>query len=223
VAATMAVCLMLLAFARWWSVDELPAGVNRDAATAFFHAIGRYPREALRLLSLFGLIMAALLFVTRPEGSLRRHRREAWRSVKSAWRSCVERWPEVDKVATWSNEHLVALVIGLGVTCCLLVIAVDPLSATWASAVLTILAVGMVALSLLRARIGEPAVLNAGSSLTLAGHGSFVASRTPGTGTAVPQSIFDDDRLGLIALAGELSADDVRVLRRLGAVLRNNK
>ena len=48
VAAAMALFLMLLAFARWWSVNQLPPDVNREAATAFFETIGRYPRLAFR-------------------------------------------------------------------------------------------------------------------------------------------------------------------------------
>lgn len=220
-AAAMGVCLMLLAFGRSWSVSQLPPGINRDAATAFFYAIGRYPRDGLRLFSLLGLLLAALLFVTRPEGWLRRQQNEAWRSVKSAWRSGVARWPEVDKVATWSNEHIAPLAIGLGVGCCLLVIAVDPLTVTWATAVVIILALGIVVLSLLRSRKGEPALAVAASSLTFPRHGAFVASADVSTGAGIAASVFDDDRLNLVALAGELSTDDVRVLRRLALVLRN--
>jgi hypothetical protein len=156
-AAAMALLVMLLAFARWWSVNQLPLSVNRDAATAFFETIGRYPRLAYRLLGVLGLLVAAAVFVARPGGRVRGEHDEMWRSIQSAWRSAIERWPKVDRLVTWSNEHLPPLWIGLGVACCLLVLTVDPLSATLATAILVVFAIGSGALWLVRASKGEPA------------------------------------------------------------------
>jgi hypothetical protein len=64
-AVAMAACLMLLGFARWWSVNHLPTGVNRAAATAFFLTIGRYPRHAFVGLSLLGVFVAAGSYLSR--------------------------------------------------------------------------------------------------------------------------------------------------------------
>ena len=219
VAAAMALFLMLLAFARWWSVNHLPLSVNRDAATAFFETIGRYPRLAFRLLGVLGLLVAAAVFITRPGGRVRREQDEVWRSLTSAWRSASQRWPTLDRLVTASNEHLLALGIGLGVACCLFVLAVDPLSVNLATAVLVILAVGSGALWLVRACKGEPAV----------GDGAHVPGGHAGTRPAavpeVPRSLAatDDARADLVALVDELSADDVRIVRRLAVVLRDSR
>jgi hypothetical protein len=209
VAAAMALFLMLLAFARWWSVNQLPLGVDRDAASAFFETIGRYPRLAFRLFGVLGLLVAAAVFVTRPGGRVHREQEAVWRVLTSAWRSAIERWPRVDRLVTSSNEHLLALGIGLGVACCLVVLVVDPLSARLATAVLVILAVGSGALWLVRAAKGEPAV---------AGTSPAVLPEVP-RAHAAP----DDARAALVALAAELSADDVRVVRRLAVVLRDSR
>ena len=208
VAAAMALLLMLLAVARWWSVNQLPLSVNRDAATAFFETIGRYPRLAFRVLGVIGLLVAAAVFVTRPGGRVRREQDEVWRSVRSAWRSISERWPTVDRLVTSSNEHLLALRIGLGVACCLVVLGVDPLSVRVATAVLIILAMGSGVLWLIRACKGEPA----------ASTGSAAIPEVPRTLAAT-----DDARAALVALVAELSADDVRVVRRLAVVLRDSR
>ena len=198
----MALCLMLLAFARWWSANQLPLGVDQDAATAFFETVGRYPRLAFRLLGVLGLLVAAAMFVTGPGGRVHR-------SVTSAWRSAIERWPGIDRLVTSSNEHLLALAIGLGVTGCLVVLVVDPLSARLATAVLVILAAGSGALWLVRAAKGEPAV----------------AETSPAALPEVPRAhaATDEARAALVALAAELSADDVRVVRRLAVVLRDSR
>jgi hypothetical protein len=199
VAAAMALFLMLLAFARWWSVDQLPPSVNRDAATAFFETVGRYPRLAFRLFGVLGLLVAAAVIVARPGG----------RVLKSARRSASERWPKVDRLATSSNEHLLALGIGLGVACCLVVLGVDPLSARMATAVLVILAIGSGVLWLVRASKGEPVV----------GDGA----KQPGSEVPRSRAATDDGRADLVALVAELSADDVRIVRRLAAVLRDSR
>ena len=219
VAAAMALLLMLLAFARWWSVNQLPLRVNRDAATAFFEMIGQYPRLAFRLLGVLGVLVAAAAFVTRPGGWVRREQEAVWRSVTSAWRSGIERWPEIDRLATSSNEHLLALSIGLGVACCLLVFGVDPLSVTLATAVLVILAIASGALWLVRACKGEPAV---GDEVMLSGGDT---GTSPAAVPEVPRShaTSDEARAALVALAAELSADDVRIVRRLAAVLRDSR
>jgi hypothetical protein len=200
VAAAMALMLMLLAFARWWSVEQLPLSVNRDAATAFFETIGRYPRLAFRLLGVFGLLAAAAVFVTGPGGRVHR-------SVTSVWLSVSERWPRVDRLVTSSNEHLLALGIGLGVACCLFVFGVDPLSAGLATAVLIVLAIGIGALWLVRASAGEPAM-----------GAEPVVPEAPR-----PPAATDDARAALVALAAELSPEDVRIVRRLAAVLRDSR
>jgi hypothetical protein len=70
-AGTTAIVLMLLALARWWTIARLPTGVNRDAATAFFNAIGRSPRAAWLMLGLLGGLMAVLALRA---GALRRRR-----------------------------------------------------------------------------------------------------------------------------------------------------
>ena len=219
VAAAMALFLMLLAFARWWSVNHLPLSVNRDAATAFFETVGRYPRLAYRLLGVLGLLVAAAVFATRPGGSVRRKHDEAWQSLESAWRSASKRWPQLDTLVTASNEHLHTLGISLGIACCLLVLSVDPLSVNLATAVLVILAIGSGALWLVRARKGEPAV---GSGAHVSGGD---ADTRPAAVPAVPRSLAatDDARADLVALVAELSPDDVRVVRRLAVVLRDSR
>ena len=219
VAAAMAVLLMLLAFARSWSVNQLPLSVNRDAATAFFETIGRYPRLAFRLFGVIGLLVAAAVFLTRPGGRVHREQAQMWRSVTSVWRSIIERWPTVDRLATWSNEHLLALGIGLGVSCCLFVLGVDPLNVNLATAVLVILAIGSGALWLIRACKGEPAI---GDGARLSGGD---AGARAAAAPEVPRShaATDDARAALVALVGELSADDVRIVRRLAVVLRDSR
>jgi hypothetical protein len=171
-AAAMALCLMLLAFARWWSVNQLPLSVNRDAATAFFETIGQYPRLAFRLLGVLGLLIAAAVFVTRPGGRVRREQEAAWRAATSAWRAAIEKWPTIDRLATWSNEHLPALGIGLGVACSLIVFGVDPLSVSLAMAILVMLAIGSGALWLVRACKGEPASRPAAGATRLRSEGT---------------------------------------------------
>jgi hypothetical protein len=213
-AAAMAMLVMLLTFARWWTVGHLPPDVHRDAATAFFETIGRYLRDATRLLSLLGLLIAAVAFVTRPGSWLSRERQEAWRSIKTAWRSVKARWPGLAQAGSWSNEHRLALAIALGVGCCVLAIAWDPLSIYWVTAILVMLAVGIGALWLLRARMGPPA--HAGDRVAAAGRVQ-VAGGTP----SLPAPT-DDSRAELVALADELPADDVRILRRLAAALRDS-
>lgn len=165
VAAVMTFLVLLLAFARWWSVDQLPPGVNRDAATAFFETMGRYPRLAYRLSGVLGLLVAAAAFVTRPGGSLRRKQDEMWRPLMSAWRAAAERWPTLDRLATFCNEHAPALGTGLGMACCLFVLAVDPLSVTLATAVLVVLAIGSGTLWLVRTVKGAPAAAAAASAI----------------------------------------------------------
>ena len=219
VAAAMALLLMLLAFARWRSVDQLPLSVDRDAATAFFETIGRYPRLAFRLLGVLGLLIAAAVFVTRPGGRVRREQAAVWRSVRAVWRSAAERWPTLDRLATSSNEHLLALGIGLGVGCGLVVFGVDPLSVTLATAILFILAIGAGALWMVRASKGELA----------AGEGAHLPRRDEGPNPVVvpvvprPRAQTDDARAALVALADELSAEDVRIVRRLAVVLRDSR
>jgi len=219
VAATMALVLMLLAFARWWSVDQLPLSVNRDAATAFFETIGRYPRLAFRLFGVLGLLVAGGVFLTRPGGRVRREQEAMWQSVKSAWRSAAERWPTLDRLAASSNEHLLALGMGLVVASCLVVFGVDPLSVNLAATILVILAIGGGALWLVRASNGEPAdgdgaKLSSGDAVTRLAVIREVPRSQPAT---------DDARAALVALADELSPEDVRIVRRLAAVLRDSR
>ena len=219
VAAAMALLLMLLAFARWWSVDQLPLSVNRDAATAFFETVGHYPRLAFRLLGVLGLLVAGVVFVTRPGGRVRREHEAVWRSIKAVWRAAAERWPTLDRLAISSNEHLLALGIGLVVACCLVVFGVDPLSVTMAAAVLAILAVGGGLLWLARASNREPAGgAHAPVSGRDAGPARAVAADVPRSHMAT-----DDARSALVALADELSPEDVRIVRRLAAVLRDSR
>jgi hypothetical protein len=228
-AATMAVFLMLLAFARWWSVNHLGPGVNREAATAFFETIGRYPREAARLLTLLGLLVAAVVFVTRPGAWLSRERKAAWRSAKTGWASAKARWPGLERAGTWANEHRFALAVGLGVACCLLAIIWDPLSIDWVTAILVLLAAGFAALWLLRARLGPPTLAVSGMVPAVASDGAVSASVTSlaaaGGVRARPEghSATDDSRAELATVVGELPAEDVRILRRLAVALRDSE
>jgi hypothetical protein len=224
----MAVFLMLLSFARWWGIGHLPPDVHRDAATAFFETIGRYLREAARLLSLLGLLVAAVAFVTRPGGWVSRERKAAWKSVKDGWRSAKARWPGLEQAGSWSNSHRVSLAIALGVACCLLAIAWDPLSINWVTAILVILAIGIGALMLLHARMGAAATVSPGLVPAFAGDGTSATGRGQVAGATVVRAVpgssppSDDVRAELVALAGELSVDDVRILRRVAVALRES-
>ena len=169
--------------------------------------------------AVLGLVVAAAAFVTRPGGRVRREQEVVWRSVKSAWRSVSERWPKVDRIATSSDEHLLALGIGLGVACCLLVLGVDPLSVNLATAVVVILAIGSGALWLVRASKGEPTV---GDGATLS-DGGAATSKAVVPAVPRPHAATEEARAALVALANELSADDVRIVRRLAVVLRDSR
>jgi hypothetical protein len=227
-AAAMAISLMLLAFVRWWTVNHLPPATNRDAATAFFETTGRYLRDAIRVLTLIGLVVAAIAFFVRPGVWVSRERKAAWQSVKSAWHSARARWPGLEKVGAWSNDHRLALAIGLGVICCLLVVALDPLSINWATTILLVAVVGFAVLWLRHARAGAAATAAPGLTPAFAGDGVAMASRVQVTGATRDgamtgsTSSADDARADLVALAGELPVDDVRILRRLAFALRDS-
>jgi hypothetical protein len=126
------------------------------------------------------------------------------------------------------NEHRLALAIGLGVVCILLAITLDPLSVNWATTILVILAVGVVGLWFLRSRMGPPALAAPGMVPALAGAGAAPAGIAELAGPDVVrarpgrQPAADDARAELVALAGELPADDVRILRRVAVALRES-
>jgi hypothetical protein len=214
-AGAMAVLLTLFAFARWWVIDNLSAGVDRAAATAFFETIGRYLRDAARLLGLIGLAIAAVAFATRPAGWVSRERKHMRRSARTAWHTTKAKWPEFGQAGSWVNAHLVGLSVALGVGCCLLIIARDPLAADRATVILLIAAIGFGALAVLHARLGAVAVPSAGHP-PYGADGGTVVRVMPG-----PVSTVEDVRAELAELAGELSADDVRVLRRVAVALRD--
>jgi hypothetical protein len=225
-AATMAILVILLAFARSWTIDHLSPDVNTDAATVFFETIGRYLRAAIRILILVGLVVAALAFLIRPGDWVSQERKEAIRQpVRNAWHAVEARF---SGVGSWVNAHYVALLIGIGVVCCLLATIWDPLSTGRAAAILLILVVGCAALWLFHRRMGAFAVAAPGVGPALAtveGTGvSYVSATSPRVVPASPRSAspVDDARADLAALAGTLSDDDVRMLRRVAAALRDS-
>jgi hypothetical protein len=223
VAAAMAGALIVLAFARSWSVDHLAPAVDREAATAFFETLGRHPRDAFRLLSLLGLCAAAVLFVTRPGSRLRRGQGDAWRFIA---RSVRARWPQVDEAANWSNAHLLALAVGVGVAACLLVIALDPLTVNQAMAVLIVTAIGYGGLWRLRVRKGVPAVAVAGLRSVFSTNAGIVAGDDVESGPPVvrtappPHTGTGDAWADLAVLASELPLEDLQLVRRLVVALR---
>ena len=114
------------------------------------------------------------------------------------------------------------------VVCGLLATIWDPLSTGRATAILLILVVGCAALWLFHRRMAAFAVAAPGMGPALATVGGMGVSAAPATGARVvpapprAASPVDDARADHAAPAGTLSDDDVRMLRRLAAALRDS-
>ncbi len=214
-AVAMALLLIQLAFVRWMVVDNLGAGSDPAAATAFFETLGRYLRDAARLLGLLGLLVAGTAYATRPHGWLRRERPARRTSIRGAWDSARARTPEFDHVGPWTRAHLAVLAVGLGVLCCFLVILRDPMDARRATTILLIAVLGFGALALIHARMAPVAVTSSGLLTAVAAEPGTIVRVAPGSADGVAET-----RAEVIALAEELSPDDVRTLHRVAVALR---
>jgi hypothetical protein len=183
-------------------------------------------RDAARLLCLIGLVVAALVYFTRPGSWISRERQDLRRSVKGAWHSTKARWPELSRLTAWADAHRVGLIIGVGVLCCLLLVAVDPLPIGWVGIVLLIAIFGVLAVNLWHPGT-DTSLLPTGPSPAFAGAGG--ATLTPaadGTSSPAPSKVVarptpEAARADLIALVSQLSNDDVRVLRQLAVALQD--
>jgi hypothetical protein len=227
-AATMALFLMLLAFLRWWIGDHVSADADPQAVTVFFETIGRLLRDAAQLLILIGLLVAAASFVTRPEALLRREGRAAGGNVKAAWIATRERLPGLTQAATWTDIHRMAIAIGIGVAACLLVVALDPLDAAQAAWILVASAVGWGALALVHARIpasSATAIVSPQGTVSVTAiapvwEPNETLARSSEHVVQDRRASVDNGRERLLAIAGELSAEDLRILSRVAAGLR---
>jgi hypothetical protein len=229
-AATMAFFVILLAYGRSLTVRDLPEGVYQDAAIVFFETIDRYLRAAFRILILVGLVMTALAFLIRPGEWVSEERKQAiLRPFRNAWQAIEAKLPDFAPVGAWVIAHYTTLLIALGVVCCLLASVWDPLSSGRATTILLILVVGWAALWLFHRRTKAFALATPGMGPVLANAGGTAVRSAPVSTTRVvspapqPARPIDDPRAELAALAGALSDDDVRVLRRIAGVLRDSR
>jgi hypothetical protein len=229
-AGTMALFLMVLAFLRWWVVDNLPPDANPQAATVFFETLGRFLRDGARVLTVVGLLTAGVGFVMPSTAWVRREGRAAGGTVQAAWRSSKALWPGVAQAGSWFDSHRMAIGIAIGVAACLLVVVLDPIGADGAMWILIVAAVGY----------GALALAHAWTPPTPLGPASATATAIPTAVTSAPElgatpvrsveavradqlAAEERGRDEFIQLASELSADDLLVLRRVAAVLRDTR
>ena len=228
-AVAMATFLLLLAFVRKGTVDALPTSVHKDAATVFFETVGRYLRTAARLLALLGLLIAAIAYFFRPGNWAKRETNALWKWITSVWSSVQAKLPSLEEAGAWLSSHPVGLAVAIGVITCLLAIAWDPLSITGATAIILMAAVAYGVLLLLRSRMSSVALASPGAPATVAvgaapvGRDTQTVQMTASSAASrsVPPEV-DAARADLVALAGELPAEDVRMLRRIGVALRGS-
>lgn len=228
-AVAMATFLILLAFFRKWTVDALPTSVHKDAATAFFETVGRYLRTAARLLALLGLLIAAIAFFVRPGNWAKRETNALWKWITDLWRSVQAKLPSLEEAGARLSSHPVGLAIAIGVVTCLLAIAWDPLSITGATAIILFAAVAFGVLWLLNSRMSSVALASPGAPATVAvdvaPHARDIQTMQMTASSAATPSVPTADeaaRADLVALAEELPAEDIRMLRRIGVALRTS-
>ena len=225
-AAAMAIFVLVLAYVRNWTVDSLPTTVHKDAATAFFEIVGRYLRDAARILTLVGLAVAAIAFFVRPGGWAKRETSALWNRISGAW---DRQWPRVEAAGARVLSHPTSLAVAIGIITILLAVAWDPLSVTGASAILLGAIAGFGALWLLHSRLDSVSYatpIPTPSTSRVAAVPDARASRgvTPvavndSTGSvAAPATPADAERAELVALASTLSPEDARMLHRLAVV-----
>jgi hypothetical protein len=225
-AATMALFLVLLAILRWWVVDHLPPESNPQAATVFFETLGRSMRDAASALTVVGLLAAGVVFVTRPSAWVRREGRAAGGTAKAAWKSYTPRWPGLTQAGSWIDSHRMAIGIALGVAASLLVVLWDPLDADRALWIVVVTALGCGGLALIH--WWSPATALAPVPATAIPVATSPAPDSVAT-KINPVERTTTDRLAggeggqdaLSQLASEISIDDLRLLSRIAAALRD--
>jgi hypothetical protein len=218
-AVSMAIFLIVLSFARVWTVGELPSSVSQNAATAFFEIIGRYLRNAARLLALAGLLVAAIAFFVRPSGWVKHKAKLAWHWMAGFWHRLFA------GISGWSQSgfaaHPMGVAIAIGVVVCLFAVSWDPLSVNIATAIMigTVVAYGLLWLLHHRAQeamqLASPVApipaINPIQVLPVVSQATEVSIASP--------TLQDSARADLVALSNELPAEDVQLLTRVAKAL----
>jgi hypothetical protein len=215
-AAAMAIFVLLLAYVRNWTVNSLPTSVHKDAATAFFEIVGRYLRDAARILTLVGLLIAGIAFFVRPGGWAKRESSVLRTRISGAWDN---QWPRLESAAARTLSHPAGLAVAIGVIAALFAIAWDPLSVTGATAIILGSLIGFGALWLLHSRLDSLALAAPMQSSSV-----YIEAAAPDASLPKASEMAttaDDARAELVALTSTLSPEDVRLLRRIALGFRN--
>jgi hypothetical protein len=214
-AITMVALMLLLSIGRKLYIDGLDSNVSRNAAVAFFDTIGRYFRDGIRLLAILGLLAAGIAVVTRHRKKgesvftlIARHVSDAWHWVAVKWRR-----PETD--SSWAERHL-ALIFGFMIVFCFAaVVWGDHTALGWAGTLALIIGLGAIATRLLN----QSPPLQLSPSVT---SGAILPTTiaTDTTQYTVPTGSGAATEATIVALAQDLSPEDLKVLHRLAIGLR---
>jgi hypothetical protein len=227
-AAAMAVLLLLLSFARSRYLQGLSSDVNRDAATAFFDTVGRYLRGSARLLTALGLLVAGVAAATRPDGWVSRQRAALGRRLAMGRPETEGRWSWLDQ--TWVARHSAELLGVLIAVCCIAVVAPGHITQGWGRTVTLVAAVGLVAIWLLSRSTVRQSPAPAAIGLGAAGADGVVATvavkharggQPVGNQTDAAPTM-ETGAVTLPDLTQDLSAEDLKVLHRVAAALRES-
>jgi hypothetical protein len=228
-AATMTIVLLLLSAARNLYLDGLESDVNRNAAAAFFDTVGHYLRNGIRLLALFGLLVAGAVFATRPGSWLRRGPAAIERQLSHAWEYVAITWRSRETSGAWTQRNLAIILGVLIVACSAAIIWLDRSTLGWVITILLIAAVGMIITKLLAfsstaqpipAAVGIPGGM--GEPARTSPGGNRPAIVAPANAPREHQvDASEAAQEALLAIARDLSVDDQKVLQRFAIVLRD--
>jgi hypothetical protein len=111
-AASMLVLGIALTIARSVYLNSVPSTTNHDAAGVLYDTLIRFVRQALRVLLLVGLIVAAAAFLTGPSSAAVATRRGVRNGIAWVRERGEERGVNAGPVGAWTAAHKTILRIG---------------------------------------------------------------------------------------------------------------
>lgn len=153
-----------LAIARSIYLNSVPSSVlSSDAAAALYDTMVRFIKEGLRILLVFGLIVAAVAFFLGPSGSARRIRAWVSATLSRLGRSGALSSPQAERTGRWTYAHRTGLRVGSAAVAALIFVFWPSAVTAIVLAVILLLALGVIEL-LSRARASEHVAASPGGS-----------------------------------------------------------
>jgi hypothetical protein len=220
-ALAMASLLLLLSLGRSLYVDGLDSSVSKNAATAFFDIIGRYLRYAAQAVAVVGLVIAALAIVTRTGSWTRQERSVIADHLAATWRQARAKIHRPQNAGSSFVRGRTALLAALLLICSVAIVWLNQNAFGWAITFALIVLTGYIANSLL---LAPSTNLPTNSAITIPAEA--VPPSAPATVTRASRVKTADAgkaaEASLMAVARDLSPEDIRVLERLAVLFRGS-